>query len=401
MKALLLVLLLLSLPGCVEEKVPDTDGDGWDDAQEARAGTDPTKVDTDGDGLWDPLDPNPLNPEIPGTGEERAEEEREEEAQPEAPVEEAPAVHEPPQQEEPPPAQPAEEPGPSYLERVRAASPELAAEVNLGEKVKELDASQGMVAVAAEKGFYLFSFTGEQLFFYPTQAEPRHVVLSPEGVLYGATASWERRIHAVYNGSALWVHFAGDVVEELALSGDGKVLAYSSGSRVYLLNASNGTLLGSIDTGVDVATFALSGDGSYIAVAGKDGSVSLYSEKGTRLWRWEGYSFDVKVLSVAVDEEGEHVVAGTNYYRILIFSSSTPTMPVEVGTGAEVIEVFAAPDYSYFAGVSYDGKIYYFSLEGSVLLTKSYGRVYSKITFSPDGSYAAAENSIRHLYFFT
>jgi hypothetical protein len=43
----------------------DSDGDGWIDAQERRAGTDPYKKDTDNDGHWDPHDPNPLDPTIP------------------------------------------------------------------------------------------------------------------------------------------------------------------------------------------------------------------------------------------------------------------------------------------------------------------------------------------------
>ncbi len=38
----------------------DSDGDGWSDTKEKNAGTDPYNVDTDGDGIWDPHDPNPL-----------------------------------------------------------------------------------------------------------------------------------------------------------------------------------------------------------------------------------------------------------------------------------------------------------------------------------------------------
>jgi hypothetical protein len=45
--------------------IQDSDGDGWDDEQERRAGTNPYKVDTDGDGIWDTQDPNPSNPNIP------------------------------------------------------------------------------------------------------------------------------------------------------------------------------------------------------------------------------------------------------------------------------------------------------------------------------------------------
>ncbi len=43
----------------------DSDGDGWTDAEEAIAGTDPHNPDTDGDGIPDPTDPNPL---VPSTG---------------------------------------------------------------------------------------------------------------------------------------------------------------------------------------------------------------------------------------------------------------------------------------------------------------------------------------------
>ncbi len=38
----------------------DSDGDGWSNDHERRAGTNPYSKDTDGDGLWDSMDPNPL-----------------------------------------------------------------------------------------------------------------------------------------------------------------------------------------------------------------------------------------------------------------------------------------------------------------------------------------------------
>jgi hypothetical protein len=51
--------------GCPEEpeEETDSDGDGWSDEQEQRAGTNPYNVDTDGDDIWDPQDPSPLKAE--------------------------------------------------------------------------------------------------------------------------------------------------------------------------------------------------------------------------------------------------------------------------------------------------------------------------------------------------
>jgi len=43
----------------------DTDGDGWTNSQEEKAGTNIRKKDTDGDGYWDPKDHNPIDPNIP------------------------------------------------------------------------------------------------------------------------------------------------------------------------------------------------------------------------------------------------------------------------------------------------------------------------------------------------
>ena len=62
---------LVAVTGCedlglpLETSVADSDGDGWTDDQEKVAGTNPNSVDSDDDGYWDPMDPNPLDPSIP------------------------------------------------------------------------------------------------------------------------------------------------------------------------------------------------------------------------------------------------------------------------------------------------------------------------------------------------
>jgi len=48
-----------------EERYLDSDGDGWSDEEEAIAGTNPNEVDTDGDGMMDPVDPYPLKKRSP------------------------------------------------------------------------------------------------------------------------------------------------------------------------------------------------------------------------------------------------------------------------------------------------------------------------------------------------
>jgi len=60
------IAVLLLLIGGISCEPIDSDGDGWSDAQEITAETDPNNVDTDNDGYWDPYDSNPLDAEIPG-----------------------------------------------------------------------------------------------------------------------------------------------------------------------------------------------------------------------------------------------------------------------------------------------------------------------------------------------
>jgi hypothetical protein len=59
------IAILFVLIGGISCEPIDSDGDGWSDAQEITAATDPNNVDTDNDGYWDPYDPNPLDAEIP------------------------------------------------------------------------------------------------------------------------------------------------------------------------------------------------------------------------------------------------------------------------------------------------------------------------------------------------
>ena len=61
----------LPSPSLTPATISDSDGDGWDDEHERRAGTNPYNADTDGDGICDPEDPNPLvasraTPMVPG-----------------------------------------------------------------------------------------------------------------------------------------------------------------------------------------------------------------------------------------------------------------------------------------------------------------------------------------------
>jgi hypothetical protein len=59
------IAMLFVLIGGISCEPIDSDGDGWSDAQEITAATDPNNVDTDNDGYWDPYDSNPLDAEIP------------------------------------------------------------------------------------------------------------------------------------------------------------------------------------------------------------------------------------------------------------------------------------------------------------------------------------------------
>lgn len=61
---MIFAILSIALSGCIGT-VKDSDGDGWTDDQEIKAGTNPNLNDTDGDNIWDPKDENPLDVNIP------------------------------------------------------------------------------------------------------------------------------------------------------------------------------------------------------------------------------------------------------------------------------------------------------------------------------------------------
>lgn len=60
-----LIIVTTLFTGCIQSSQQDSDGDGWTDVQEQKAGTNPYNKDTDGDGYWDSKDENPLDKNIP------------------------------------------------------------------------------------------------------------------------------------------------------------------------------------------------------------------------------------------------------------------------------------------------------------------------------------------------
>ena len=110
--SVLILCMLFFSTSCADlsqfEEFTDSDGDGWSDAQEKLAGTDPQKLDTDNDGYWDPHDANPLDPDIPvagGSPEQSAESDEEQTAEVE---EEIPEQEEEPVEQEAQPELPPE-----------------------------------------------------------------------------------------------------------------------------------------------------------------------------------------------------------------------------------------------------------------------------------------------------
>lgn len=403
--------------GCISKPDIDTDGDGWVDEQELRAGTDPTNPDTDGDGLWDPHDPNPLVPEktqdtqgiqpsvppetpaipVPETPLPTAESAPRTTTTTEQPT----AAQQPTSTESPKP--PVHYPS---LDDIKKMEPSIKWEYDTREDIRNIAVASdaGYVAAGTESGVILIDDRGELIFKYPISGGIPGVSISADGEYIVAGGElFDGNIYLFdKKGNLLWRYYLGDRAEVNTISENGDFIVSGSSRGVFVFNRTGGIvkhLLGYRNP----STLAISPDGRYLAIGTTDGKIALIDDE-VPLWEWSYGEMKNRIIDIDVSQDGRYVIAGTEIDDILMFDSSSygksNKLIRQFKTQDNPSDVLISKDTSFFAAYTQDDTLYYFDMSGKKVFEKKIETPYPYISLLPDGSYAVSDNREKKIYFF-
>jgi len=134
-------------------------------------------------------------------------------------------------------------------------------------------------ALNKDQNLYLLDHAGHQLWKAPLGGSPLAVAITPDGSRVVAGA--DDASVSVFDGTGkqLWQQGADDLIDGVAISGDGVVVAGSEDHHVYRYSAA-GKQVWTYTTGDKVHAVAISADASRVAAASEDGSIYLLNDKG-------------------------------------------------------------------------------------------------------------------------
>jgi WD40 repeat protein len=175
----------------------------------------------------------------------------------------------------------------------------------------------------------------------------------------------------------------------VSITDDGRLVAIGDGSKVRLVDNSNGTTIWSYETYGAIDNIATSSNGTYIAAGGYDYRVYLFNkESSTPLWYSE---LDERVLSLDMSADGSYIVACAQNpdRRIYLFSKDSSTPIWTYRTGGNVYDVDISLDGEYIAAISTnDNAVRVFNKESNEPLWTVYmGEQGQVIEMSDDSNY--------------
>ncbi|WP_225353810.1 WD40 repeat domain-containing protein [Methanolacinia petrolearia] len=268
----------------------------------------------------------------------------------------------------------------------------------------------GVVSCFDENGKLLWNYTtGGTVSSIKISSDGRYIVAGTEHNPSGIA----KIIFFSVNGSLLWMENAYKTsfeVTSVDITPDGEYVAAGTDYNKVYLFSNNGTEIldyttyGPIDTGytyryrdINPGQYvALSDDGTYLAAGSLDRYVYMFSNNGTRLWRYKGerpfcvtditsdgssivsvsddgtifffnrtgsllwtYGTESIIRSIKTDSSGDLIVAGSNNSEIYCLNGSGDLIGNYTTIGG-VTDVEVSEDGSYISAISEGGVLYFF-----------------------------------------
>jgi WD40 repeat protein len=200
--------------------------------------------------------------------------------------------------------------------------------------------------------------------------------------------------------SPLWKHEAGDGVNSVSISSDGKWLV-AGGNETYVWVFRNDRekpawkyQLGGYSY---VNSVAISADGSYFLIGCNDGKVILYQwnkETSTATLVWTYYEEGRKVSpyprTVAISGDGSYMVVGMTNGEVAFFSKESGRPLWIEKCGYQVISVAISRDGKYAVAAT-DNGAFVFNKDGKIF-SIGRGSFFTATAVSDDGSVIAVGN---------
>lgn len=176
-------------------------------------------------------------------------------------------------------------------------------------------------------------------------------------------------------------------LNDLAWSPDGQQLALVTTEGVFIIDPTDSSLVGFIDTAGIVNSAAFSPDGSLIATGEENGLVRLWDAAAYRETAALAGHF-AQVNSLAFSPDGQYLASGSNDMTVWVWeiSSKQPLWTLQ-GHVKEVTGVAFSPDGETLASAGIDFKLNLWEMgSGELEQTLTHRGALTDVVFSPDGS---------------
>lgn len=243
---------------------------------------------------------------------------------------------------------------------------------NTGDSVQSSPAvdANGDIYVGSNTGMFALKPDGTLKWSYATGPVTSSPAVANGSVYVG---SYDSKVYCLNaeNGSPIWSFTTDDLIFSSPAVANGRVYVGSYDHKVYCLNAENGLPIWSFTTGGVIYSSPAVAYGK-IFIGSRDRNVyCLDAENGAQIW---SYTTNDRVWSSPAVAQGK-VFVGSSDYEIYCFDAENGSLIWSFTTGYSVLSSPAIAHGKLFIG-SYDSKVYCFGITYgvSISISPSYQR---------------------------